>query len=524
MFVKLGLTFGVELEMLFAYKRYLLEHIHDGEIPDYNLNKNTFRPKPTKPFYLAKHILEKGLNPAANPHGIPAMWGLSSRPLPRFECPVQWDLSPESKTAERYEKWHVTYDSSIVPVPVRDLPRYLPTHVKVEDQDMWANMDLEVVSPVMRGHTGIEEMGKILQVLKGDMLYGHGVFADDQTGLHVNIQVPYWSMGDEEPFDMDETEKTRRRLKYIRELAYVVVIFEQEINRLHPRNRSPPHPHAEENCMSNRKHFGKGGSTYDEEFRKTKLETIKKKLYAEDNDAWEIALLVCGNRAMTKPIKPFIVNFVKAAEESDDIPRIFEFRQHTGTVDLIDIKWWIDFCIRLVSLAVFWADNGCPITSWDDERIDIFWLFETMGLSPTVVSHFTRKIKLYASEDDGAPKDNGRPMNDESPKNEDPPKIEDPPKNEDPPKTEDPPKNDGPPNPEANESFLMKDRWLKVWFPPVLLVLLFMIGCTILQFVILVQLLPYHWLPIPAAGTMVLIIFGLLALLFVFPRLFLRSP
>jgi hypothetical protein len=78
-----------------------------------------------------------------------------------------------------------------------------------------------------------DEIGAIIDVVKGTKTDKHGAFITNQCGLHIHIEAP-------------------KDLKVLKELALLLIVYEEEISKLHPPCRRHGHPATIGNLNSNR--------------------------------------------------------------------------------------------------------------------------------------------------------------------------------------------------------------------------------------------------------------------------------
>lgn len=195
---------------------------------------------------------------------------------------------------------------------------------------------------------------KFLDVVKGADSGPTGAFITNQCGFHVHVQAPH-------------------RLEVLKQLAFIGVVYESEISKLHPHCRRPQNPSAQYLVESNRLFFlyrhlydpsriSYSDLDVSDEALARKEEGFLKEIRNEIwscTDAGELASKMnwpdhgVGNELGNRNRQ---VNFTAAAR-AEDAPYTVEFRQARGTLDAEDVKMWVDFCIGLVRLAEFYIDN-----------------------------------------------------------------------------------------------------------------------------------------------------------------------
>jgi hypothetical protein len=250
-----------------------------------------------------------------------------------------------------------------------------------------------------------------------------------ECALHVHVQAP-------------------ERLEVLEEFAIILLIYEEEISRLHPPCRRPhnkkghngPRGHIDSNRLfwiqsssgldwplpSSRKFqemdrtlagLKAKYATVDELRTHLRHENNRDKLISRMNAPAGKVFHRFGNRNR-------LVNFTTAASRGDEYPQTIEFRQARGSLDAEEIKHWVEFCIGLVKLATFYSESPdkFPVQSWpglagDRDRIDVFDLMKDMRLGDNEVEYWERKIALYQS---GQPGDENDRTDNETPPEQSP--------------------------------------------------------------------------------------------------------
>ena len=362
--------------------------------------------------------------------------------FPNLPTLVRGTLSIEDKalaSLEGYMKWIITADHSVCGRGT-GVETWLPG--KVVDSHEWDSYGIELASRVF--NTGIpshrDEIEAIIDVVKGTKIDNHGAFITNQCGLHVHIEPP-------------------KNLQVLKELALILIVYEQEISKLHPPCRRHGHPATIGNLNSNRLGFlfnedtlrwskpqnfiGIDCSTHVLRYSESEVLGWAKNKFAEIrktiNDCKDVAAL---SKLMCSPAddrpghehgdRNRFVNFTYLCR-GDEYAQTIEFRQARGTLAAEEIHHWVDFCVALVRLAEFHANNPgkFPIDNFEsdsssrkltvDNSVSINRLMDAMGLSEAAREFWHHKSFGYAFYIDGD-KDH-RTDNEEPP--QDDPLIED---------------------------------------------------------------------------------------------------
>ncbi|CZT07062.1 uncharacterized protein RCO7_09654 [Rhynchosporium graminicola] len=262
------LTYGVELEFVFAFREDLIVFTNDA---DYTVLKDipystrqlrfsrinsTFSPNRSHNSWVVQssrsdHTGNKLLQPwgkeplqiVANVlrQNIPAFVGLNA----------SWDLdildtldNSTKKTLNwknRYQ-WRITKDHSVCGVGSQNLDTWLPG--KSIQADEWDSLGVELISPIMNSNTpgDMVRIEEIVNALAKDSPRT-AAFITNQCGLHVHIQGPN-SLQFQTELNMSEDDAERYKAKVWAEFALILLVYEDETARLHPPCRRPGHPNA----------------------------------------------------------------------------------------------------------------------------------------------------------------------------------------------------------------------------------------------------------------------------------------
>lgn len=291
-----------------------------------------------------------------------------------------------------YDQWIISTDFTVVGQGSANLYKWIP-RISGRSSKRWDSYGIEVVSRVLRSddHRDTAELEEIVKALKGtgDELYEG--FITNQCALHVHVEAP--------------------DLATLKELACILLIYEEEISRLHPRCRRPGHPVARGNLISNRLHtlLGADYITYEETVQEIWDQPAETSLYRKQRtiqqirdevdqlrDEKELAGYMCFPLTHTSRL----VNFLSL--RSSLRAHTIEFRQARGSLNVKDVTHWVDFCLSLVQLAEYYVFNPDDrIKEWPDENnnameeVDIFKLMDAMKLSERSVSFWRSKVAKY---------------------------------------------------------------------------------------------------------------------------------
>ena len=428
------LTWGVELEFLFAYKDQVVKDILERKGGKFELVKNIPRKErqydasKKAPYQFTKTPDVELPNHAYNSWGMKEKGKQDARNRPLVFEPLfmvqekirrhTTDLptvvyvdSHTHNTKDAYNEWIISVDRTVPGVGPRNVHQRLSSYDKRTERGargMWDSYGIELISPVFETDTnrggGRGTIREILAAVAAEER-GTDAFITNQCGLHVHI-------GDPNGFKLEELQT----------LAYLLVIYEEELSKLHPPARRPGHRVSYDNIESNRSGLILEGRTnadklFEEDFwhytrsmqqsneftdarykKHISVRAIKK--WAADQQSvdslverfnWRASKdrpgLEHGNRLRQ-------VNFVPLTRTREDLPKTIEFRAARGTLKEEEVTRWVDVCLGLVRLAKYYAGNPeeFPVIEWGDEfsprrngiltrsRINVFDLLNLMGI------------------------------------------------------------------------------------------------------------------------------------------------
>ncbi|KAL3417680.1 hypothetical protein PVAG01_10690 [Phlyctema vagabunda] len=408
------LTYGIELEAILAFHR---EELTSKLEPNTKVVEVPYHTREVMPFtqpFINKNLkprvyrswgLQTG-NQCPRPYGNePLKIAHSKLAKPGFEVQIMGDMQKESNTADKYEKWFITKDHTVRGVGSKNISGKLP-HITQEESKDWDSFGIEVVSRVLT--TGDEsykdEIRHVVQSLKGSDNDTHGAFVTKQCALHVHVQA-----------DAYESDG------WLGELANILMVYEQELSRLHPRHCRPEHPSAKGVKESNRLRLLLFPDASMDETRDVDCSTqalinkgasksiprIRKQLIskARRNRQDLIEFMNFPTNQRNENIRDRLVNFVPADRpdyNGQKLPKTVEFRQHCGTLCENDINKWVDFVTGLVRLAHYYDQNPerFPVRDWDDPTgISVFDLLRDMDATEDTVRYWQDRICRNATED-----------------------------------------------------------------------------------------------------------------------------
>ncbi|TVY42778.1 hypothetical protein LSUB1_G001537 [Lachnellula subtilissima] len=324
--------------------------------------------------------------------------------LPNLHTLVRGTLSREDRAltlSEGYKKWIITVDHTVCGRGA-DIGTWLPE--KAIDPNEWDSYGIELASRILNSGEPADgdEIEAIIDVVKGTKISNHNAFVTNQCGLHVHIEAP-------------------KDLNVSKELALLLIVYEEEISKLHPPCRRHGHPATVRSLNSNRLGF-----LYDEDTltrhlskidcsthilrqseseilrgAKNKFVEIRQEIYS-CQDAFALSRLMCW------PAEN------RSGHEHGDRNRFtIEFRQARGTLVAEEIHHWVDFCVALVRLAESHAQNPgqFPIDSFQSyskdggatvlSPVNINRLIDSMGFGEEAREFWRHKISRYALYEKG---------------------------------------------------------------------------------------------------------------------------
>lgn len=403
----LSLTFGIELETIFAFKADRLQSHLDKHRPDTMVIRNISSTE--EPSLRQKHYQHLGYTSWAlsdaleNPTTVePSVQhgktGLRCRVYMDEPLYLAREVLAEvtgrgsisvyhsdnySKPSE-YKDWTISGDPSITGLSKPDMVHILGDKImNLDAAEEWDTWGVELVSPPYAdAQQAQSETAAIVSAIQGSPSSTFGAVTTTHCGLHIHVGQPDGSC---------------LPLKTLQHLAYILLAYEEEIDKLH----APHRRQAESEITTNRENFYAECAEPVERLvngQVKKFEPVFKPLCeiratifdAVDRAADPVTRLV----ALMGRNKGRKVNFSSLNQPGR--PSTVEFRQHEGTLDAVAIYWWAQFCLGLVRLADRYARTRmeCPVREWDD-RIDVEELWAEMGFADEGRAWFRERMEVY---------------------------------------------------------------------------------------------------------------------------------
>lgn len=294
-----------------------------------------------------------------------------------------------------YKEWTISGDPSLTGISKSEVVQVLADRIgSIQEAEEWDSWGVELVSPpytdVERAQT---DTAAIVSAIRGSAGNDFGAVSSKHCGLHIHVGQP---------------DGCPLPLKTLQNLAYLVVVYEEEIDKLH----EPQRRQAETEITTNRENFYAECAdpverlVYNPESqtRQVKkfepiykaLSEIRGAIFDTVNNAADPILRLIPLMGRHKGRK---VNFSALSQLGR--PSTVEFRQHAGTLDTKAVYWWAQFCTSLVRLADRYArtEGECPVRDWDD-RICVENLFEEMGFAQEGRDFFRARMETFAGLED----------------------------------------------------------------------------------------------------------------------------
>lgn len=310
-----------------------------------------------------------------------------------------------------FSKRHITQDRTLVGVSKADLAKQfkiLNRPISTAELENWDANGIELVSRVLPYQpSSFDEINTHLSLLRGTNDSNHLAFPTTHCGFHVHIGLP--PPKDPEP----GTAPPTFTLPTLQHLAYLLVIYEKAISKLHPEHRREGSPAALVDLQTNLDNFIEEPSydydddlddkwdgdwdsslppspppaltpttTTTEEQPLISLASARAKIFAKEMTVERLAKLMSGTT------KGRIVNWLYLAR-TNGAARTLEFRQHAGTLEPETVRWWVGFCVGLVRLSEErgrrlgneegFGGEGYRVREWS-EGVGVQGLFEEMEM------------------------------------------------------------------------------------------------------------------------------------------------
>lgn len=286
-------------------------------------------------------------------------------------------LRNQGKRGE-FSKWYLTEDASLLGVDKETLRAKLGE--RITDVNQWDSHGIELVSRILPlTPASFAEITNHLTLLRGTASSSHGAFPTPHCGLHVHVGLPVpLTGGPLRTFD----------LPILQHLAYILVMYELNINALHAPSRRAGCAAADIDIVTNLDSFSEATLTEklanEEDFdwdswsasdplsdsqaaseevweeERISYAVARRLIFAPGMTIAKLSKVMCGEK------KGHIVNFTYLARENG-AARTVEFRQHEGSLDPEGVRWWILFVTGLVKLAAHMAEKFGAEEDYDGE-------------------------------------------------------------------------------------------------------------------------------------------------------------
>ena len=264
---------------------------------------------------------------------------------------------PEDKTPEIYRHWHVTNDRTLRGARRDKFIEFMDqVDYFCEIDDEWDSYGLELVSPVLRladAANWERQVREVLAVLNGNWDTSlHTAMVTKDCGLHVHVgRVGGWD------------------LKTIQHLVYTCLSFELFTDLMHPPSRHKEDWRAPA-LVKHLLEFGPDAQPT-EPIHPDILEDLKiyyqgisvfhADVFAEDRTLENIWLELADRG------KQYLVS-TYSLSRAPPHPQTVEFRQHAGTINFEETRWWVLFVTGIVRLAEKCAANDTAFPPLDQRR------------------------------------------------------------------------------------------------------------------------------------------------------------
>ena len=437
------LTWGVELEFLFAFGEEALEELLErrSDHPEEIITRVPVQTRRYRENQVPGHDDFTKIANSDLPNHAYFSWGLRKpgqgiQPIlpyndePRtlldekikrhansWTTKTSGPLQESEKTNDKYNTWTVSDDPTVPGVGPRNVYLWLPEQKRITPvHDGWDSFGIELISPVFEtdserngGRTSVSQM---LDAVNADERNNHA-FITNQCGLHVHV-------GDPSGFTLPEVQM----------LAILLLVYEESLCGLHVPVRHTTHRVANNNIESNRygayaeknrnaamwqQRFGGDSLDARNSRQKSDLHTMRfrrefKYIAATlvgDVEALDLSDLVKTFNYPTSSQGPRIngdrrrqVNFTPLLRHGETQPQTIEFRTARGTLNSDEVFRWVDLCLGLVRLAKYFAmhPEAFPTTGFHTltaadgtssrNRVNAFDLLHLMGIDQAGIRYW----------------------------------------------------------------------------------------------------------------------------------------
>lgn len=308
-----------------------------------------------------------------------------------------------TKNFTAFDKWHLANDTTLQGVSKDMLKEQLEDRLKDDRKDIadWDNHPIELVTRVLPyGEESFEEIDGYLKSLKGNSHSRHKAFVTDHCGLHVHVGRP---------------PGLNFALETLQHLAYMTVVLEPSIGTLHPKYRHDNILNPQPDLLSNREIFE---DLWDAEKRNSSEtptqppeevnwdespEPMDDPFNADDaaKRIFATSSIQSLSNLMSKGSRDRIISWTYV-RRTGNAAKTIEFRQHEGTLDKDDVRYWVIFLIGLLRLAERMGRGYGNRRPGDDAMpSDVFGLMEAMRLPQEGIDHFREKAERNSGRYDG---------------------------------------------------------------------------------------------------------------------------
>ncbi|MCJ1301894.1 hypothetical protein MMC08_004695 [Hypocenomyce scalaris] len=413
-------TFGVELELVFAFRQSLLQNYLNKTNDSSYIVKNIPENDRLK---MAEHLafnyrdrqryMGWGLTGKAT-NGFVITWNAKHKyrtygdePLQIarrvLACTCNVDVHNDEGERTDFSRWHLINDPSLVGADKSTLLTHLSD--RISSVEHWDSHGLELVSRILTPTpASFTEISTLIRALNGGAASNHGALVTQNCGLHVHVGLP-------PDFETPKDPHLTFDIATLQHLAYILVMYEFCISTLHPAHRREGSKAAKVDIASNLTDFFRDFTECvpkdvwnaeravweqtDELVVVKPLREVREMIWEEGMDIPTLAKLMGRQRG-------HIVNWSYLCRLPGEGPRTLEFRQHEGCLDAERVKWWALFVMGLVRLANVMAHrspqgpgNDYKWDEWSDD-MSVWELFEAMQFPAEGTDYFRRRAAFLA--------------------------------------------------------------------------------------------------------------------------------
>lgn len=444
----LELTFGVELECVFAFHETLLtDHLKSIDastdiVKDLTEEmRRDFRRCSTDHLVTRRQYMGWALTSPVPRLASGQMTPTGNR-LEKYGCRPYADeilhvalplLPPNTDfqsivyqgKRDTFSQWHVCEDTSIMGVDKKTLVAELGD--RIDEIGTWDSHGLELVSRILEpSPAAFQEISDYLTSLRGNAASRHGALITEHCGMHVHIGFPpptNAKYGEVLPsFD----------LATIQHLSYLLVMYETEFSSLHPASRRECDM-SRTDVASNLDHFYtdmESRMTYDDDdnwdleleddeaapslltppptpppeceepYYGLSFSRAREMIFAPDMTMAKLVRMMCGST------KGHVVNFQYLLRD-EHRARTIEFRQHAGCLQEDEVRHWVQLLMKLVNKAHTMSQTvGAALGGWggegypnvEDKRSGggVAELLETLEVDETARDYWMMRCEKFA--------------------------------------------------------------------------------------------------------------------------------